>query len=336
MQNHYDQNIGVQAFSHDQEALLQQLCTSVLPVWADQIDAAKTLTNHSIDALSAKFAGLSQSVRAVTSHNQAESNEQLLALLNLSQEQLAMVIALLKNSIDEKQSLLQAVSTLAGYTKELLDMADIVTRISKETGMVAVNAAIEAARVGERGRGFAVVADAVRRLSSDAGKTGSHISETVNRVSEAIKNVSQVSKEFEVKDAKTLVEAENIVNTVVDKFGHTANSVVQASQEMLNESRHVAEEIDQVLYSLQFQDRVSQMLSHVQQDIHKLNTNVDDLARLGNVDDWLSELESTYTMREQNQIHAKRAKHSASAYKHNPVSSAKPAPGNDTGDITFF
>lgn len=336
MQNHYDQNIGVQAFSHDQEALLQQLCTSVLPVWADQIDAAKTLTNHSIDALSAKFAGLSQSVRAVTSHNQAESNEQLLALLNLSQEQLAMVIALLKNSIDEKQSLLQAVSTLAGYTKELLDMADIVTRISKETGMVAVNAAIEAARVGERGRGFAVVADAVRRLSSDAGKTGSHISETVNRVSEAIKNVSQVSKEFEVKDAKTLVEAENIVNTVVDKFGHTANSVVQASQEMLNESRHVAEEIDQVLYSLQFQDRVSQMLSHVQQDIHKLNTNVDDLARLGNVDDWLSELESTYTMREQNQIHAKRVKHSASAYKHNPVSSAKPAAGNDTGDITFF
>lgn len=336
MQNHYDQKLGVDAFSYDQEALLHQLCTSVLPVWADQIDAAKGLTNRSIDELSAKFAGLSQSIRAVTSHGQAESNEQLLALLNLSQQQLGMVITLLKNSIDEKQSLLQAVSTLAGYTKELLDMADIVTRISKETGMVAVNAAIEAARVGERGRGFAVVADAVRRLSSDAGKTGSHISETVNRVSEAIKNVSQVSKEFEVKDAKTLVEAEQIVNSVVDQFGHTANAVVHASQEMLNESRHVAEEIDQVLYSLQFQDRVSQMLSHVQQDIHKLNTNVDDLASVGSVDDWLSQLESTYTMREQNQIHAKRAKRPTATFKSVAPSVANPSAGNDTGDITFF
>lgn len=335
MQNHYAQNMNTGAVPESREELLQQLCASVLPVWVDQINAAKTLTSTSIDDLSAKFSGLSQSIRSVTSNGQSQSNEQLLELLNLSQQQLATVISLLKNSIDEKQTLLQAVSTLSGYTKDLLDMADVVTRIAKETGMVAVNAAIEAARVGDRGRGFAVVAEAVRRLSADAGTTGAHISDTVKSVSEAIKNVSQVSKEFEAKDAKTLVEAEQIVNSVVDKFGHTANEVVHASQEMLNESRHVAEEIDQVLYALQFQDRVSQMLSHVEQDIQKLNLNVEDLDGIGSVDEWLNALESTYTMREQNQIHDKRSANTQRAFK-KTVAAPKANPGNDSDDITFF
>lgn len=338
MQNYYDHTSNSSDMPEFQHEELQQLCQSVLPLWADQIHAAKTLTSSSIDELSAKFSGLSQSVRAVTSQEQSQSNQQLLELLNLSQDQLATVIVLLKNSIEEKQTLLQAVSTLSGYTKNLLDMADVVTRIAKETGMVAVNAAIEAARVGDRGRGFAVVAEAVRRLSTDAGTTGSHISETVKNVSEAIKNVSQVSKEFEAKDAKTLVEAEQIVNSVVDKFGHTANAVIQASQQMMNESQQVANEIDQVLYALQFQDRVSQMLSHVQQDIEKLNHKVDDVNGLGGVDEWLRELKSTYTMREQTQIHDKRAKPASGFSKKTFGAKAPPPPAtsNDADDITFF
>ena len=336
MQNHYDHTAHGNHMPEFRNEEFQQLCQSVLPLWADQILAAKALTSSSIDELSAKFAGLSQSVRAVTSDEGAQSNQQLLELLNLSQEQLATVIVLLKNSIDEKQTLLQAVSTLSSYTKELLDMADIVTRIAKETGMVAVNAAIEAARVGERGRGFAVVADAVKRLSSDAGRTGSHISDTVNRVSLAIKNVSEVSKEFEKKDAQTLVEAEQIVNTVLDKFGHTANEVIQASQHMMNESQHVAQEIDQVLCSLQFQDRVSQMLTHVQQDIEKLNQKVDDPSGIGSVDEWLRELKSTYTMREQTQIHDKRSSAGSSKKTFGAKAAPPPATSNDADDITFF
>lgn len=336
MQNHYAQNMNTGDAPELREELLQQLCASVLPLWADQIHAAKNLTNTSIEDLSAKFSGLSQRIRGVTSSGQSQSNEQLLELLNLSQQQLATVISLLKNSIDEKQTLLQAVSTLSGYTKNLLDMADVVTRIAKETGMVAVNAAIEAARVGDRGRGFAVVAEAVRRLSTDAGTTGSHISDTVKNVSEAIRNVSQVSKEFEEKDAKTLVEAEQIVNSVVDQFGHTATEVVHASQEMLNESRHVAGEIDQVLYALQFQDRVSQMLSHVEQNIQKLGLHVEDVETIGSVDEWLRELESTYTMREQNQIHDKRSRHTQASSPKKTVTPPKASSSNDADGITFF
>ena len=335
MQNHHNEH-GSAEGSYDQDAILHQLCISVLPLWADQIDAAKTLTNQSIEELSQKFSSLSLSIRNVTSHGQSQSTEQLISLLNESQSQLGTVISLLKNSIDEKKSLLQAVSTLSANAKDLKNMADIVTRIAKETGMVAVNAAIEAARVGDRGRGFAVVAEAVRRLSSDAAKTGSHISETVATVSTAIHNVTNVSKEVERKDAQTLQEAEQIVKNVVDQFGSTANEVVNNAQEMLQESLHVGQEIDQVLYSLQFQDRVSQMLTHVQQDVSKLSERVADHNVLEGADEWLEALRATYTMREQSQIHDKKSSRYGKPVRRPAVAKTPPPAAADDGEITFF
>lgn len=336
MQYQYEPDAATEYLMDENDANLHQLCVSVLPLWAGQVEAAKTLTNTSIEGLSAKFASLSQSIRNVTSQGQNQSTEQLINLLHDSQQQLTTVIDLLKNSIAEKKALLKAITELSANAKTLGNMADTVSRISKETGMVAVNAAIEAARVGERGRGFAVVADAVKRLSSDAGRTGDHISETVLGVSQAIKTVTDISKEFEKKDAQTLKDAEQVVNTVVEKFSSAANAVVNTSQHMLTESTHVANEIDQVLYSLQFQDRVSQMLTHVHQDISKLSTKMHEDDGLGDVDEWLDALKSSYTMREQTHIHEQKTTRHSHAHAHTNKPQPKPAPSNDDGEITFF
>lgn len=335
MHHQYAPSVNTEDEMEGNESGLHQLCERVLPLWAGQIDAAKTLATSSIDGLTTKFSNLSQSIHKVSQSSQHESSEQLIALLHNSQQQLKTVIDLLKHSIEEKESLLKAITVLSDNTKELRNMADSVSRISKETGMVAVNAAIEAARVGERGRGFAVVADAVKRLSSDAGRTGAHISEKVLGVSQAIKTVTETSKEFEKKDAQILIEAESIVNNVVEKFGAAANAVVNDSQHMLTESAHVANEIDQVLYTLQFQDRVSQMLTHVHDDISKLSTTLYEKADLGDVDTWLNTLKASYTMREQNQIHEQKLSGGSAARK--PVHPAKQASSNDDlGEITFF
>lgn len=336
MQYQYEQDAATEYLMDESDANLHQLCESVLPLWAGQVEAAKTLTNTSIEGLSAKFASLSQSIRNVTSQGQNQSTEQLINLLHDSQQQLTTVIDLLKNSIEEKKALLKAITELSANAKTLGNMADTVSRISKETGMVAVNAAIEAARVGERGRGFAVVADAVKRLSSDAGRTGDHISETVLGVSKAIKTVTDISKEFEKKDAQTLRDAEQVVNTVVEKFGSAANAVVNTSQQMLTESTHVANEIDQVLYALQFQDRVSQMLTHVHEDISKLSTKMHEEDGLGDVDEWLDALKSSYTMREQTHIHEQKTARHSQARSYTSKPQPKPAPSSDDGEITFF
>jgi methyl-accepting chemotaxis protein len=310
---------------------LYALGEAIFPLWAQNIEAARMLTNQSIEELSLKFGNLSQQIQHISQSNGFQYSEELVNILQQSKLQLTSIITLLKRSIDEKEELVKAISELASSTKSMGSMADNVTRISNETGMVAVNAAIEAARVGERGRGFAVVAEAVKRLSSDAGQTGKHISNSVEKITKAIQKVELHSKESALKDAETLSNAEQVVSNVLHEFSEIANKFVQSTNDTSTESKKVGQEIEQVLISLQFQDRVSQMLTHVHQDINKLNETIMQQKSIGNAGEWLDAFQSTYVMKEQHKIHQNRSMSAANVF-------SKPSNSDqqDQDEITFF
>lgn len=285
-------------------ASLIDLNNQVLPIWANQVEVARTITNQSIEDLSQRFYGLSERIHNAVQHStEQDSTNGLVALLQESQTQLNSVLQTLRISFEDKNALIAAVAELSTYAKELKGMADVVSKIARETNMVAVNAAIEAAHVGEAGRGFAVVANAVRLLSTDAARTGKMISEKVNAVTTAIDLATELSKEFEKKDAVMLADAEHAVEEVIQHFGSSAESIVESAKEMRDESQHVSDEISEILVSLQFQDRVSQILGHVTDDMHKLESNLSEDYPQLEASTWLEELANTYTMEEEHSIH---------------------------------
>lgn len=308
---------------------LGEVCTQVLPIWGQQIEAARTLSEESILKLSDRFATLSGDICASAFDGAGQnSGSRLLEILEVGQRDLDSIMVALRSALLRKESELKEVLMLSDFTSQLQEMAKFVGDIAKQTNLLALNAAIEAARAGDAGRGFAVVADEVRKLSSLSGETGLKISETVNTVNAAISRTVELSRHQAQQDSQTLAHSEQLVSQVIEHFRHNAQAIVDTSSSLQQQSESVASEIAGVLVALQFQDRVSQMLNLVNNDLCKLRGHITErqqITQAGGSPDliiaqtWLDQLASTYTMPEQHAIHH-----------------GKPLVSSSSSDVTFF
>jgi methyl-accepting chemotaxis protein len=293
----------------------------VLPIWSGQIEIARSHTEESITALVSRFADISQRLDKALANSQGEASDSLVHLLNETQEELGSIVVSLRSALETKDKLVKEIASLSEFTEALKSMARNVGEIAKQTNLLALNAAIEAARAGEAGRGFAVVANEVSKLSTLSGETGKKISETVETVSHAIAATQQVSRSYAEQDERMEAAAEAVIERVVARFRAETTHLAEASRTLREESLLIGNEISEVLVALQFQDRVSQILGHVRDDLDKLKQHLDDRGNQAvDAGAWLDELSRTYTTVEQHAVHGGRK----------PVATAAES------EITFF
>lgn len=311
-QRHVEQIVSAQYIDG-----LEPLCVGVLPIWSNQIEMARSQTEQGINDLAARFANLSQRLQSAVAASLSSaggdgSTKGVVALLNDSQTDLNSIIAALRSSLKEKEELLHEVHGLSRFTEGLQQMAKDVGAIAQQTNLLAINAAIEAARAGAVGRGFAVVASEVRMLSKQSGETGKKIAETVESINKAFANTLQVSRQYARQDAEMVAHSEQVIESVLGQFRSTATGLSDTTEVLLQESQLIQSEISDVLVALQFQDRVSQVLTHIRSDQDKLSQTLDESGQqLASgvkpqpIDTaaWLAALASTYTTQEQYAMH---------------------------------
>jgi methyl-accepting chemotaxis protein len=320
--------------AHEAEAIkgLDKLCEQVLPVWSRQIDNARLQTEESITALVSRFSELvvriESTVAASAGGANGDDTGSMVAILRESGNEISRTIESFRDALESREHLLHQISELAKFTDELKAMAADVGNIAGQTNLLALNAAIEAARAGEQGAGFAVVADEVRKLSSLSANTGRQISEKVEVINAAIVATLNASENYARDDAQMIAHAEATMQNVLAGFHAEVNTLLASCDRLQKESCEIKSEISDVLVALQFQDRVSQMLTSISNDLNKLAHYLvehDQNLMLGNqrmpidAGNWLAELSTTYTMMEQRLVHNGTA--------------SNPAP---VADITFF
>lgn len=297
---------------------LDSLCQKVLPIWSSQVEMARVHTEKSIAELAQRFDALSKRLDAavIASQNTVggdqESHGGVVELLQDSQVELGTITKALGASLEEKDKLLRSIEDLSCFTEQLSKMAWEVSSIASQTNLLALNAAVQAARTGDAGRGFSVVADEVRKLSHSSGNVGRKITETIEAVNDAIEDTLKISRKFARQDKQTLSNAEQIIAAVLSRFSRAASGLSDSEKLLHAENNAINYEISDVFVALQFQDRVSQILMLVGDDLNKLEQHLNELkneestqgsSRSVNAEQWLQELAMTYTMEEQHAAH---------------------------------
>lgn len=294
--------VGDEGNAHDSSLLhgVGNLLKGVLPLWDAHVESVKKQSENSVQNLISSFSSMVDEFDKAgfggvgnVSAEASKNADATITLLQLCKKELAPLTNSLSQMIASKDDLANCIRDLAKSTAAMQTMAHEVGQIAAQTNLLAINAAIEAARVGAQGRGFAVVADEVRKLSQRSAETGKNMAERVDQISASMKVALSAADRASIQDKRVLEISGAVVN---DVLSHVENMGDSAKQ-MIQHGNIIRGNIEELIVAMQFQDRISQILQVVRNDIRKLEEFAHALEEgdVPSTENWLEDLKRSYT-----------------------------------------
>lgn len=231
----------------------------------------------SVDLVATALHEMGCAINEVSSNTQQVSHEAKDAesYANKSSEIFTQTILEISNLVDSVDHSATTIQTLETEANGIVSVLDVIKGIAEQTNLLALNAAIEAARAGEQGRGFAVVADEVRTLASRTQESTGHINEMISRLQAGVKN-AVLSMESGKTRVSNTVESATLAQTALTQ---TTTAISAISDRILQIASAVEEQssvVEDINVNL---TKIKDTSSQGSQDALTVEKNSNDLAK---------------------------------------------------------
>lgn len=225
----------VAAVSEETSATIEELTA--------QVDSVNTNVNNASAAIEEMTSGIQEvaaSAQNVANASQklSEEAQRVSTLSTEGQKAIVSITNVIEQTKQKANTTFETVEKLSESAKNIGEIVDTINSIAEQTNLLALNAAIEAARAGEAGRGFAVVADEIRKLAEESKQATQNIANILRgivdesmKASDATKETVEIVNQAATQSTLIKTQFEQILQSIVRMSQMTENLAASAQQQ---------------------------------------------------------------------------------------------------------
>jgi len=264
-----------------------QLLTELRAFVGNEIDGSRSEVERARDLIRQAVSGLGSSFDAMNRKSR-QQNQALARIVDRTSDegsagldvarfaqhashQMEQLVEALEQVSGQSSTTVQHIDQMAQHLDGIFALLEDVKSIADQTNLLALNAAIEAARAGEAGRGFAVVADEVRNLSERSTTFNEQIRKLAHSSKDAIAKVRETVSHMASRDMDRSRDARIEAASMVENVAQINASLGEGMREVSDCARAIDSSVAEAVRALQFEDIATQALGGVHVHLDRLN-----------------------------------------------------------------